>query len=41
MSETLRERVVWVVWRNTDLTEGRGQEVPFHRCPCVLRGCER
>ncbi|WP_137971973.1 hypothetical protein [Pseudomonas sp. F(2018)] len=27
-----KEKEVWVVWQNTDLTEGRGHEVPILVC---------
>lgn len=31
MSE-LETRPVWIVWQNTDLTEGRGHQVPIAVC---------
>lgn len=29
---TTEERTLWVAYTNTDLTEGRGREVPKHVC---------
>lgn len=28
----MQEREIWVVWTNTDLTEGRGTEYALHYC---------
>ena len=32
MSEKIEQKYVWVVWSNTDLTEGRGNEYPMWVC---------
>ena len=32
MSEKIEQKDVWVVWSNTDLTEGRGEEYPRWVC---------
>lgn len=37
--EDMKFRDVWIVWSNTDLTEGRGREYPKHICESWETAC--